>query len=242
LAVAEAFCTIVRGSADMMLAGATGSRVHPLRTLHVVLQEELAAANGNPAGLSRPFDLHRTGMVVGEGAGALVLEELEAARGRGAPILAEIAGYGSSIVLDRKGIAHRDQALRNAMLQALRTANMSPAEVGHVHAHGAGTRQGDIDEARALGTVFSPEGSVPVVAAKSYFGNLGAAGGVIELVTSLLALQHDRLFPVLNYETADPECPLNVVRCGSLSAGQSVLNVSVTPQGQASAVLVRTFS
>ena len=87
-----------------------------------------------------------------------------------------------------------------------------------------------------------PMTPVPVVAAKSYFGNLGAGGGVVELIASLLAIQHGTLFPVLNYETPDPECPISVVKPGSeLDPGTSVLNVNVTPQGQASSVLVRKF-
>ncbi len=242
LALAEAYCTIARGNADLMVSGATGSRVQPIRTIHVALQEELATGNGNAAALSRPFDLHRSGMVVGEGAAAMVLEEYESAQTRGANILAEIVGYGSSTVIDRRSIARRGQALVNAMRQALRSAGMTPDEIGHLHAHGAATRQSDVDEAMAIKTVFGDRKEpVPVEAAKSYFGNLGAASGVIELMSSVLALRHGKLFPVLNYETPDPECPIAVVRT-SEPAGGSVLNVNVTPQGQASAVIVRLLS
>jgi 3-oxoacyl-[acyl-carrier-protein] synthase II len=240
LSLAESYCVIARGDADLMLSGATGSRVHPIRTIHVALQEQLAIGNGDASALSRPFDLDRAGMVVGEGAGTVVMEELESARRRGARILGEVAGYGSSTVIDRRSVARRTDALRNAMRQALSMAGVGPESVGHVHAHGVATRQGDIDEARAIQEVFGGRvDPVPVAAAKSYFGNLGAAGGVIELIGSLAAMQHGRLFPVLNYRTADPECPVAVVRDHHTPAGESVLNLSVTPQGQAAAVLVR---
>jgi 3-oxoacyl-[acyl-carrier-protein] synthase II len=243
LAVGEAYCTIVRGSADIMIAGATGTRIHPLRTVHASIQEELATNGVEPAKASRPFDLRRTGMVLGEGAGAIVLEELETARARGAQILAEVVGQGSSSVQDRAGVAHIDVAIKNAMQQALRNSGLSPDDIGHVHAHGLSTGKCDAEEAQAINAVFGRRvNPVPVTAAKSYFGNLGAGGGLVELICSLLALQHDRLFPVLNYETPDPACPIAVVQSDDAKPGDSFINVSVTPQGQASAVIIRRFA
>ena len=243
LAVAEAYCTIVRGSADIMLAGATGTRLHPLRTVHVALQEELAKGDGSPEKLSRPFDRDRTGMVIGEGAGAVVLEELEAATRRGAKIWAEVVGFGSSAVMDRSGKGEIARALENVMRQALAKAAARPDDVGHVHAHGLSTRECDRQEAAAIAAVFGDRAEpVPVTAAKSYMGNIGAAGGVVELVASVMALEAGELFPIMNYETPDPECPVSAVRSIGFPAGESCLNVSVTPQGQASAVLVRRFA
>ncbi len=243
LALAEAYCTIQRGHADTILSGATGSRVHPIRTLHVALQEELAIENGNPAKLSRPFDGHRTGMVVGEGAAALIMEEYESAKARGANVLAEVVGYGSSAVIDRRSLAKRQQAVANAMRQALERAQMKPEDIGHVHAHGISTVQGDREEARAIGEVFAERAdAVPVVAAKSYFGNIGAGGGTLELIASILAMRDGTLFSTLNFEVPDPECPIAVVRSGNVPAGTSVMNVSVTPQGQAAVLLVRLIS
>lgn len=239
LAVAEAYNTIMRGSADIMVAGATGTRIHPLRTVHVVLQEEIA--NGeDPAKACRPFDLNRCGMVVGEGAGALVLETFASAQSRGATIYGEVVGHGSSTVLDRKCVAKLDQALTNAMRQALQNAGMTAEELGHVHAHGLATHHCDAEESKAINALFAGRSqAIPVTAAKSYFGNLGAGGGVVELIASLLALQHDRLFPVLNYETPDPECAINAVHGEAILPGDSFINCNVTPQGQASAVVVR---
>jgi len=242
LAMGEAFHTIARGSADVAVTGATGTRVHPLRTAHIVLQEELALNNADPAKLARPFDKNRTGMVLGEGAAALIFEELNTAKARGATILAEIVGQGSSTVVDSDGVADHRTALVNSMRQALHEAGMTPEEVGHVHAHGLGTRQCDIEEAQAIDDVFGSRARpVPVVAAKSYFGNLGAGSGAVEMIASLLAMQHGRLFPVLNYETPDPDCPVAAVTSENAPPGDSVLNLNVTGQGQAGAVLVRAY-
>jgi len=240
LAVSEAYCTILRGGADTVIAGATGSRVHPLQIVHVALQEQVAECRGEPARCCRPFDLQRSGMVVGEGAGAIVLEELQTARARGARILAEMVGYGSSSVIERSSLARRGPALRNALQQALVSAGISPEQVGHIQAHGLSTRQCDIEEAWAIQEVFGQRPRpVPVTAAKSYFGNLGAGSGLVELIAGLRALQEGRLFPVLNYDTPDPECPVAAVRDLDTPAGSSLVNLSVTPQAQASAVLLR---
>ncbi|MFO0897840.1 MAG: beta-ketoacyl-[acyl-carrier-protein] synthase family protein [Pirellulales bacterium] len=241
LAIGEAFRTIERGHADLMVAGATGTRVHPMKTIHALQWESLAPETPDPARAARPFDLNRTGMVLGEGAAAIVLEDQAAAEKRGAKILGEVIGFGSSAVIDRRGVGHRGQAVANALRSALRDAGLEPDQVGHIHAHGLSSKSADREEAQAIRAVFGAAADrVPVTAAKSYFGNLGAAGGLVELAASLLALQHERLFPVLNYETPDPECPLNVARPGAAARpGDCVLNVSFTPQGQASAVIVR---
>lgn len=242
LAIGEAFNTILRGSADTMIAGATGTRIHPLRTIHVMLQDEVAVNGVAPEKAARPFDLNRTGMVIGEGAGAVVLEELATAQARGANILGEVVGQGSSTVMDRNGVAKFDVALKNAMQQALRVAGMSPDDIGHVHAHGLSTHIGDVQESQAINAVFGQRAQrVPVTAAKSYFGNLGAGSGVVELIASVLAINKGQLFPVLNYETPDPECAISVVQSHDVTPGDSFINVNVTPQGQASAVVVRRF-
>lgn len=241
LAIGEAAALIERGLADMMVAGATGTRVHPLRTLHVVLQEEVAAGKDDPARACRPFDLHRAGMVLAEGAGAVVLESLESARRRGATILGEVLGSGSSAFLDRRGVADLRAAAASAMRQSLRQAELSPAQVGHVHAHAIATRRGDVEESAAIHEVFSSRSApVPVTALKSYCGNVGAACGVLEVIASLLACRRGTLFPVLNYETPDPECPIHVVRSPGTPAGETFVNLNFTPSGQASALVVGT--
>lgn len=243
LAVGEAFRTIQRGSADIMVAGATGTRIHPMKVIHAAQTEELAGNGVDPELAARPFDLNRTGMVLGEGAGAIVLEKLETARGRGARIYAEMVGTASSSVANRHSVANRATALANVMRGALRDAGITPEQVGHIHAHGLSTRSCDEEEAQAIHEVFgSLADRVPVTAAKSYFGNLGAGSGAVELVASILSLQQGRLFSTLNYEAPDPACRLAVVNQNDVPAGDCFLNLNVTPQGQASCVVVRRYS
>jgi len=241
-AVGEAYQTILRGSADVMLAGATGTRLHPMKMIHVLQQEEAFQGDGDPAAASRPFDRDRRGMVLGEGAASVVLEELATAQARNATIYGEVVGAASSSVAGRHLVAQRQQAMMNVLRAVLRSEEIDVNDVGHVHAHGLSTRTCDIEEARAIQEVFGGRSRpVPVTAAKSYFGNLGASSGMVELIASLLALQHDRLFPILNYATPDPECPVAAVRTGDTRPGNSFINLSVTPQGQATAVMVRRW-
>jgi 3-oxoacyl-[acyl-carrier-protein] synthase II len=243
LAVAEAMTIIQRGTADIMISGSTGSRIHPLRTIHMALQEQLAdrhteAAGGDPEKASRPFEAHRTGMVLGEGAGVIVLEELASAEKRGAKILGEVVGYGSSTVADPKGVANYKTAFSNVLKGALETSGLPVADIGHIHAHGLSSPKVDREEATAIQEVV---GDKPVTAAKSYFGNLGGGSGMVELISSLLAIEHETLFPVLNFESPDKDCPISVVHESGTSPGNSFINLNITPQGQASSVLVRKF-
>jgi 3-oxoacyl-[acyl-carrier-protein] synthase II len=240
LAIGEAFRYIARDSADIIITGATGTYVHPTKTIQAVLQQELAGNGAEPSQASRPFDRERTGMVLGEGAGALVLEDLESAQRRGVTIYGEVLGAACATVLDRNRVARRGKALEHVLRGALRDAGASAQDVGHIHAHGAATRSGDVEEAQAICAIFGPaEKQPPVTAAKSYFGNLGAGSGTLELLASLLALRHGELFPILNYRSPDPQCPINAACCDGVSPGQTFLNANVTMQGQASCVLVR---
>lgn len=237
LAVAEAVTIIRRGTADAMVAGSTGSRIHPLRTIHVAMQEQLAVGNGAPEKACRPFDADRSGMVMGEGAGVLMLEEEEFAKARGANILGEVLGYASSSVANARGVADYETAIANVLQMSLNVAGLQPSDIAHVHAHGLSTINCDAQEAAAIKQVFGEQ--TPVVAAKSYMGNLGAGSGIVEIAASMLAIKNEQLFPILNYETPDPACPVNVVSEMQQSPGNVFLNVNVTPQGQASAVIIR---
>jgi len=240
LAVCEATRIIERGHADVMVAGATGNRLHPMAVVHALQNEEVAQNGTVPGQAARPFDHQRSGLVLGEGAGVVVLESLESARARGAKIYGEVVGAGSSTVVDRKMVARRDTALVNAMRATLRDAKATPDEVGHLQAHGLGTRTCDLDESRAINAVFGERSApVPVTALKSYTGTMGAGSGMVELIAGLLSLEHKTLYPVLNYETPDPDCQLNIARGHSTPSGDSFLNLCVTPQGQASCVMVR---
>jgi 3-oxoacyl-[acyl-carrier-protein] synthase II len=242
-AAGEAFQIILRGSADTMLVGATGTRLHLMKMVHTVQQEEVVLGDGDPAAASRPFDRDRQGMVLGEGAGAIVLEELGHAQARGATIYGELLSAATSSVAGPRLVAQRGRAMRNVLQAVLQGAGASVDDVGHLHAHGLSTHTGDAEEAGAITEVFAARRTpLPVTAAKSYFGNLGAGSGMVELIASLLALEHDHLFPILNYPTADPECPVSVVRNGDARPGASFINLNVTPQGQAAAVMVRRFA
>jgi 3-oxoacyl-[acyl-carrier-protein] synthase II len=242
IALGEAYQIILRGSAEAMLAGCTGTRLNPSKVMQVSMQEELASPGVEPMKASRPFDLHRTGMVLGEGAGAVILENLAAAEARGAAIYGEIIAAASSCVAGRRQIAHRRQAVENVLKSLLAAAAMKPEDVGHINAHGLGTRSCDVEEAQAIAAIFGGRKKpVPVVAIKSAIGNIGAAGGVVEMIASLMAMKHGHLFAALNHETPDPECPVMLPTNGSSEAGSTFINLSVTPQGQASGILVRRF-
>lgn len=243
--IVEAVSAIRRGAADVMIAGATGSRMEPLRALNFMSTEPMAKNRDNPAEMARPYDIDRDGNLVGEGAGALVLESLERASARGAKIWGEIVGGASSAVGDVTGKnAQRDHirtAIKNVSKILLDQAAKAGVDLspGQWHFHGCGKSdvQGDASEAcgirDALGNL-----DVPVTAAKSYFGNLGAGSGAVEIIASLLALEHQQLFPVLNTKTLDPRCPIRVAK-SSDPAGKAFAHVAYSTQGQACGVFVR---
>ena len=242
LSIAEAATIIQRGSADVMVAGSTGSRIQLLRTIHIALQEQLAdrnttAAGGDPEKACRPFDKDRTGMVLGEGAGSLILESLESARRRGVKIWGEVIGYGSSCVASVKGVPDCKTALTNVIRGGLETSGLKPAEIGHVHAHGLSSPKIDRDEAHAIAATLP---DVPVTALKSFMGNLGSGSGIVEMISSIAAMENQQLFPVLNCESLDSECPIRLARPED-APGDAFINLNTTPQGQASSVVIRAM-
>jgi 3-oxoacyl-[acyl-carrier-protein] synthase II len=170
-----------------------------------------------------------------------LLEEYEAAKARGATLYGEIVGTASTAAIQNGVDGQRQQALTAAARAVLASSLLKPGDIGHVNAHALGTPTGDEEEAAALVAALNSEvASTPVVAAKSFFGNLGAASGAVETIASVLALHHGQLFPTLNYATPDPKCPLNVATAAKPQApGGSFLKLSVTPQGQAAAIVVR---
>ena len=148
-------------------------------------------------------------MVLGEGAGAVVLEDLDRAVARGAHIFGEVLAGASSSVAEARLLARRDLAMRNALAGVLANSGTAAEQVGHLHAHGLSTHTSDVEEAWAIQNVFGTRAQpLPVVAAKGNFGNLGAGAGMVELVASLLAMEHGTLPRVLNYETPDPRVPV----------------------------------
>ena len=239
LALGEAYRVIVRGSADMMIAGTTGSRIDPTKGLHAALWDQLASSGEDPATWSRPFDRDRMGQVVGEGACSFIIESEEHAKARGADILGEILGTGSSCVMNRDGQANIEAAMVNAIRSALNAAGVTTEDIGHINAHGLGEKNADAREAAAIHAVFGDRAtSVPVTALKSYIGNSGSGCGTLELAGSLLGLKHGIVAPTLNYSNPDPECELNVVHNEPLAVNnKTVLNINVNSAGQASALV-----
>lgn len=238
LAVTEAAAIIRRGQADVMVVGATGTRIHPLRTTHAVLVEQLAANTDDPSTMARPFDATSDGMVLGEGAGAVVLESRAHAEARGAKIWGELLGSGSAMVGPRGDRDYLQIAVAAALGKGLDEAGSRLPAKWHVHAHGLSHPTADASEAKAIGEELKKRGAdMPVVAAKSYFGNLGAGTAAIELVLSMLAMEHGKLFPIRNLRQPRPEVTW---RPGTASdaAGDAVAHISYTMQGQACSLVI----
>jgi 3-oxoacyl-[acyl-carrier-protein] synthase II len=234
-AVAEAVRVIERGQADAMIAGGSGTRVHPGVWVRRALYQPSERVD-DPAGASRPFDADRDGMVHGEGAGAFILEDRRHAEARGAPILARVLGYGSAFEPRRPGRPLRGDAIRTAIRRALHEAGLQAAEVGHVNAHGLSTRLDDRIEAQAIRDTL---GDVPVTAPKSFFGNLAAGSGAVEMAASVLALTKGAVPPTLNYERPDPECPVHVVHGRPVCLGRPTALVhNQAPGGQSVALIL----
>ncbi len=241
LVIGEALRVIARGHADVMITGSTGTRVHTLKSIHVVLWDKLAVAeDDNPAGAYRPFDRTRTGQVIGEGSAVLILENADHAKARGAKVFGRILGAGSSCVCSNTLRGDTRRALVLAMQAALRDARLTPADIGHINAHGLGSIESDLHEAQAIHDVFGKYASkVPVTALKSYLGNSAAGCGSLELAGSIVGLMHGVIPPTLNYRNPDPECNLNVVAGDPLPTDNRIfLKINVTRMGQASAVIV----
>lgn len=240
-AVAEAHSTLTRGHADVLVVGATGSRVLTFRAMHACMQEELSPDRNPSSEMARPFAPDRSGAVLGEGAAAVIMETLEHAQRRGAKILAEVVGYGTSCVGPSTTSNFQQKAISNALRSALGGAR-SEEPVGHIHAHGLGTVRCDAQEAAAIREVFGPATSAPpVVAAKSYFGDLGAGSGMVELISSILCFEEDQLFTTLNCQSPADDCPIRLAD-SSTPAGGSFITLNVSPQGQAAAVLIARWS
>ncbi|MDR1492305.1 MAG: beta-ketoacyl-[acyl-carrier-protein] synthase family protein [Planctomycetaceae bacterium] len=238
--IGEAVHNIRSGKTDIMIVGATGSRLHPVKMIHAILTEQVAQGTDPPETVSRPFDRERQGMVLGEGAGSLALESEEHARKRGVKIYAEIVCGTYLSHVERGMIPNRREALTRSITALCRRANMTPEQIGHINAHGLSTFACDLDEANAIRNVFG-ERHIPVTAAKSYFGNLGAGSGAVELIAGVLALKNNQLFPILNHVMGDPDCPITPVREFGVPTGDSFIKLAVSPQAQAAAILVRRF-
>jgi 3-oxoacyl-[acyl-carrier-protein] synthase II len=212
-AIGEATEIIRRGDADLMLSGGAHSMIHPFGVTGFNLLTALSERNSSPQTASRPFDLNRDGFVLGEGAGMLILEELEHARKRGAKIYGEIRGYGSTADAFRITDIHPEgRGAISCIKMALRDAEMNPEEIGYVNAHGTSTKVNDQVETAAIkGGLGEHAWKTPVSSIKSMMGHLIAAAGAVEAITCLLAIRDGVLPPTINYETPDPDCDLDCI-------------------------------
>jgi 3-oxoacyl-[acyl-carrier-protein] synthase II len=221
IGVAEGYHLLQRGGIDLVLAGASDAALTPPLVACLANAGALSTSTADPVTVSRPFDLDRTGFVPAEGAVMMALEPLERARARGAEVYCEVAGAG--LGCDAYHITSPEPSGAGAervMRTALAAAGIDPADLACIIAHGTGTRLNDSAEAAAIGRVFGDRAtSIPVTAPKSNVGHTLGAAGAFGVATAALAVRYGLLPPTLNYETPDPECPLDVV-VGGARAGE----------------------
>jgi len=244
-AIGEATEILRRGDADVMIGGGAHSMIHPFGVTGFNRLTALSTANENPARASRPFDAQRAGFVLGEGAGMVILETLDHARARNAPILAEIVGYGSTADAFRITDQHPEgEGAIAAMKEALAHAGLTPKDIDYVNAHGTGTRENDGNETGAIKAVFGDcARGCPVSSIKSMMGHLIAAAGAVELICCVLAIRDNILPPTMNLEHSDPECDLDYV---PNKARKAKINVAMSNSfgfgGQNDTIIVRRFA
>lgn len=229
-AIGEAAWVIVRDDADVMIAGGADSMLNPAELAAFCSLDAVSTSGEEPGSACKPFDLRRDGCVVGEGAAAVILEELSHARRRGARIYAELLGYGASgDAYKVTAPAHDGAGAVLAMRRALHHAGLAPGDVDHINAHGTATLLNDWVETDAIKMVLGPHAyRIPVVSTKSMTGHLIAAAGALEAVIAVKALDEKRVPPTRNLEVPDPRCDLDYVPEGQrrLSRLRAVLSNS----------------
>jgi len=213
--IGDAYRIIQRGDADVMIAGGTEASITPMGVGGFAAMRALSTRNDDPTHASRPFDKDRDGFIVGEGAGILVLEELEFAKARGANILAEIIGYGlSADAFHITGMAENGDGCYRAMRNALKSAEIRPEQVDYLNAHATSTPLGDALESKAIETAFgehATSGKLLVSSTKSMTGHLLGGAGGLEAGITIMALRDQKVPPTANLENVDPACRLNYV-------------------------------
>ncbi|MDO4558097.1 MAG: beta-ketoacyl synthase N-terminal-like domain-containing protein [Planctomycetia bacterium] len=233
--IGEAAAVIRRGRTEMMLAGATGTRIHPVRLVHFTQQEQIATKETAPDQACRPFDVDRTGAVPGEGAACVVLEDYEHAKRRGATIHAEILAADTAVAFHAPGRPDQGTALRMAIRRAMERSGKSGERPGCCVAYAQGTRAGDAQEAAALEEMFGQ--TVPVTAVKDRWGNPGCGGGMMEFVAGLMAMKKRMIPAIRNCRKPDPAFHLDLVREPRAFPGDQVMSVTMNAQGQAGVIL-----
>jgi 3-oxoacyl-[acyl-carrier-protein] synthase II len=212
-ALGEAWRTLKMGDAKVMFAGGSEATIVPIGIGGFCAMKAMSTRNDDPKRSSRPFDLGRDGFVMGEGAGVVVLEELEHAKARGARIYAELAGYGNTADANHMTApAPFGEGAARCMKMALRNAALNPTDISYINAHGTSTPQGDIAETQAIKTVFGDHAKkLAVSSTKGATGHMLGAAGATELVFCVKAIQHDLVPPTINLDQPDPECDLDYV-------------------------------
>ena len=235
LAIAEAMRVIERGQADVMITGGTGSRIHPLSWIFRDVTQ-VSQQREQPERASRPFDVSRDGMVYGEGAAAFILESRRHATARRAKVFGRLVSYASTFSPPSNNGVGVGVAVEASINQALSRAGLSAADLGHVNAHGLSTVVHDRVEAQAIRNAL---GDVPVTATKSFFGNLGAGTGAVEMAASLIGMNEGMVPQTINVDRLDPDCPINVVCCQNRAAEKRMaLLLNQASTGQAVAVVI----
>ena len=218
-AIGDAYRILERGDADIMLAGGTEASLSPLPFGAFCATRAMSARNDDPERASRPFDKNRDGFVMGEGAGVVVLERLDHALERNAPIYAELAGYGNTA--DAYHLTAPDpegDGMVRAMREGLRDAGVAVSDIGYINAHGTSTILNDKTESAAVLKVFGDHAlRLKMSSIKSMIGHLLAASGAVELAATVLSVSTGRIPPTINYEQPDPDCPLDYVTRGAES-------------------------
>ena len=210
-AIGDAYRTIQYGDADVVITGGSEATVTPMAIGGFTNMKALSERNESPATASRPFDATRDGFVMGEGGGIVILEELEHAISRGAPIYAEIVGYGATgDAYHLTAPAPEGEGAQRAMRRAMQDARLSPSEIDYINAHGTSTPANDLNETKAIKAVFGDYASkVNVSSTKSMTGHMLGAAGAVEFIIGALAVRDCVVPPTINYETPDPELDLN---------------------------------
>ena len=215
--IGDAFRIVARGDADIMFAGGTEAAVSPAAVAGFAAMKAMSTRNDEPEKASRPFDADRDGFVMGEGAGIVVLEELEHAKARGAHIYAEVIGYGSN------GDAYHITApapggvqARKCMELAIKDAGIDPSEINYINAHGTSTGLNDKNETMAIKELFGDHAkSLAVNSTKSMTGHLLGAAGAIEAIVMAMAIETGKIHPTINLTNSDPELDLDYVKEGA---------------------------
>jgi len=243
-AIGEGWRMIRRGEADVVVAGGAHSMIHPFGLTGFYPLSTLSTRNDEPQRASRPFDRDRDGFVIGEGAAAVVLEELQHARRRGAEVCAELTGYASAHDAYRVTDVHPEgRGSAHAISTALESARIRPEDIDYVNAHGTGTRLNDRIETIALKRALGDHvHRVPISSTKSMLGHAATACAAIELLVCVLAIRRSAIPPTINYETPDPDCDLDYVpNVARERACRHVLSNSIGFGGQNAALIVSRF-